>query len=532
MGIYPVIAIVGQPNVGKSTLFNKLTKTRSAIVFNKSGITKDRQYGDFFLDSIHCKLVDTAGWLKVKNNNDSSATISKQMQEQLDMALNEADLIILVFDGNNALSYVDYDIIKKTRSQSKPFICIVNKSDGLSLDKNIEFYSLGEPFINVSAINGKGLLKLRNAIKDKLISHNLVFNDKLDNQDKGTLQDSINPVDLLDNKLYEVLEEGVLSKNIDKEATVINLAIVGRPNVGKSTLVNCILGYNRMIVSDIAGTTIDSVHTSFTRIKKNKENKKSTNKVMKNDFVEENCVVANEQKYTQQEYILVDTAGIRRKSNIKETIEKFSISKAFETVDLADVVIHVINARDGIVDQDITLIGKSVTKGKAIVIAVNQWDALNEYHRRIFKKEISRRLNFIDFCDIKYISALKKINIESVFNSVDKAFEASHRRYNTSKLMGFLSEIVEAKEPDYINGKKPKFKFISQTAIQPPTLTIHGNTKIEGLAYMYKRYLANSFRKLCNWHGSAIRLEFCWHDNPFDKKNGGKLRKYSSIETL
>jgi GTP-binding protein len=444
----PVIVLVGRPNVGKSTLFNRLTKSRDALVADMPGLTRDRHYGNANMGKRHYLLVDTGGFEPLVDDG-----VMYQMARQAEQAIAEADAVVFLVDGKSGITPQDKLIANKLRTCGKPVYIAINKVEGV--DKIIaisDFYELGLPNLYpISSSHGDGIFKL--------------FEEVLSN---FTYEDSDTPDDM-----------------------GIKFAVVGRPNVGKSTLVNAILGEERVIVFDEAGTTRDSINISFEKADK---------------------------KYT-----IVDTAGIRRKGKVTDKIEKFSILKALQAISDVNVVVLVLDAHLDIADQDATIVGYAVEAGKSIVVAINKWDSLDQKDRDTIKEDMKRKLHFLDFAKFNYISALKKQGIAPLLQSINEAYESAFMKLATPKLSRILLEAIKRQPPTYKGNFRPKLRYAHQGGSNPPIIVIHGNS-LDGIAKSYTRYLERSFRKVFNLVGTPLRIEYRQTNNPFEGKESPSKR--------
>lgn len=444
----PTIALVGRPNVGKSTLFNRLTRSRDALVANLSGLTRDRKYGEAEVLSRRMIVIDTGGISGEEEGIDS------YMAEQSLLAIEEADIILFLVDCRSGLTPADQQIAKHLRSRGKPTYLVANKSDGLNYDIAIApFYELGLGSIYpIAAAHGRGVTSLMESV------------------------------------LEDIPEEVQAPERSPKG---IKMAIVGRPNVGKSTLVNRMLGEDRVIVYDMPGTTRDSIYIEYERDGK--------------------------------PYTIIDTAGIRRRKNIKESVEKFSIVKTLQAIADANVVIIVLDASEGIVDQDMHLMGNVITSGRALVVALNKWDGLEDDHKAYVKTELERRLRFADFADIHFISALHGTGVGNLYKSVEKSFKSATERFSTNFLTRVLEEAVATHAPPMVNGRRIKLRYAHAGGHNPPIIVIHGNQTSQVPAH-YVRYLEKAFRRDLELQGTPVKIELRGGENPFsDRKN--KLTK-------
>ncbi|MDT8370771.1 MAG: ribosome biogenesis GTPase Der [Gammaproteobacteria bacterium] len=445
----PIIALVGRPNVGKSTLFNRLTRSRDALVADFSGLTRDRIYGTVNSDDCSFILIDTGGL------TEQSDDMSDLMRKQAKLAIEESDLILFLVDGRAGLTAADQNIAKELRNVDKPILLVVNKSEGEQREViAAEFYALGfgEPQV-ISASQGRGITNLIDGLKRVLPS-------------------------------IELTEEEVVPEDTSH---VIRLAVLGRPNVGKSTLINRILGEERVVAFDEPGTTRDSIHIPFEK-----------------DGIE---------------YILIDTAGVRRRSKVSEMLEKFSIVKTLQALEDANVVILVLDAHEGIVEQDLHLAGLIIQSGRAVVIAVNKWDGLDKSEREWVASNIERRLPFLNFAQTHFISALHGSGVGLLFKSVKQAYNSAMAQLPTPRLTRVLEDAVSDHPPPLIHGRRIKFRYAHLGGKNPPRIIIHGN-QTEATPNSYRRYLENTFREVLKLHGTPIMVEFKQGDNPFkDRKN-------------
>jgi len=441
----PVIALVGRPNVGKSTLFNRLTRSQDALVAAVPGLTRDRKYGDGRIGERPFIVVDTGGLAAGDRELDGL------MERQAWQAIEEADLVFFLVDARDGLTGTDEDIAANLRRRGKPLTLVVNKTDGL--DENTvlgDFYrlGLGEPQ-PVSATHGRGVERLlRTALAAALPLP----------ADSGTPEE----------------------EPADEQA--VRVAIVGRPNAGKSTLVNRILGEERVLASDLPGTTRDSIFIPFER-----------------DGVA---------------YTLIDTAGVRRRARVTEVIEKFSIIKTLQAIDAAHVVILLLDARTGIGEQDATLAGYIAEKGRALVLAVNKWDGLEPHERRMVKDQLDRKLPFLGFASVLFISALHGTGVGDLFPLVRRAHASAMRELSTPQLTEILERVVAAHQPPLVRGRRIKLRYAHQGGRNPPLIVIHGN-QTESVPETYRRYLENTFRAALKLSGTPVRIEFRTGGNPY-----------------
>jgi GTP-binding protein len=440
----PVIALVGRPNVGKSTLFNQLTRSRDALVANLPGLTRDRKYGEAKLGSRPFVVIDTGGISGDEHGIDS------QMAGQSLTAIEEADAVLFMVDAREGLNATDQALARHLRQRNKAFHLVVNKIDGMNEDlATSDFYSLGvESMYAIAASHGRGV---RSMIDSVLAG----FPEDEELQEQERYPDSI------------------------------RVAIVGRPNVGKSTLVNRLLGEDRVVVFDQPGTTRDSIYIDYER---------------------------DEQKYT-----LIDTAGVRKRKNIRETVEKFSIVKTLKAIADAHVVILVMDAHVGIVDQDMHLLGHCIDAGRGLVLAVNKWDGIEPDQRDWIKKELSRRLQFADYADTHFISALHGTAVGHLYRSVNAAYKSATRKLNTNALTRILEGAVFDHPPPMVDSRRIKLRYAHAGGQNPPLIIIHGN-QTGKVPNSYQRYLEKVFRRELDLVGTPVRIEFRSGENPFAEK--------------
>jgi len=453
----PVVALVGRPNVGKSTLFNRLTNSRDALVADFPGLTRDRQYGTARFDGYQFIVVDTGG---VQGDEDG---IDRLMAEQSLQAVHEADLVLFLVDARDGLTASDEYLADYLRRQEKEIRLVANKVDGIDGDSaSSDFYKLGLGEVwQIAAAQGRGVSKLMRSSFEPLLE---AFPD--------LIQPVVDPIDINEDSEFTAPDP----------STPIKLAIVGRPNVGKSTLTNRILGEDRVVVFDEPGTTRDSVYIPMER--------------------------------DGQEYILIDTAGVRRRGRIGEVIEKFSVIKTLQAIEDANVVIMVVDARESISDQDLSLLGFVMNAGRSIVIAINKWDGLESDARDWVKQELDRRLGFVDFARIHFISALYGTNVGNLFESVQEAYASATKRVSTAKLTRIMESAIDEHQPPLVRGRRVKMKYAHAGGYNPPLIVIHGN-QVTNMPESYKRFLTNYFRRSLDLMGTPVKIEFRAGDNPF-----------------
>lgn len=435
----PVIALVGRPNVGKSTLFNQLTRSRDALVADLSGLTRDRKYGEGAYEDQRFIVIDTGGI------TGDEVGIDAAMARQSLQAVDEASVVLFLVDARAGLTPGDLHIADQLRRSGKEAHLVINKTDGLDPDvAGADFHQLGfQSVFTIAASQNRGV---RSMLEELLVRSE--------------------------------------NEEAEPEATPsgIRVTVVGRPNVGKSTLVNRMLGEERVVVFDMPGTTRDSIYIPFERQGK--------------------------------EYTLIDTAGVRRRKNIKETVEKFSIIKTLQAIDDAHVVVLVIDAREGLVDQDLHLMGFVLDAGRALVLAVNKWDGMDPDDRATVKTQLQRRLDFIDYARTHFISALHGSGVGDLYASVEEAYQSAMAKWPTNRLTTLLQDVVSQHQPPMVNGRRIKLRYAHQGGSNPPLIIVHGN-QTESLSASYKRYLENRFRDVLKVVGTPIRFEFKSSENPY-----------------
>lgn len=481
----PVVALVGRANVGKSTLFNRLTRTRDALVADFPGLTRDRKYGSVNFEGMEFIVVDTGG---IDGNEQG---IEVEMAEQSLKAIDEADVVLFMVDARAGATVGDQAIAEHIRRVRKPVFLVANKTDGLDADTAVaDFYSLGIGEVYpIAAAHGRGVSSL---LQFALLPF-------LQAKQGDALADGEAAPEL---DLTSVSEEEADAEAARLRSEHIKLAIVGRPNVGKSTLTNRILGEERVVVYDMPGTTRDSVYIPMKR----------------ND----------------RDYTLIDTAGVRRRGKIDDMVEKFSVVKTLQAIEDANVVILVVDARQGISDQDLSILGFVLNAGRSLVLAVNKWDGLNDSVKDEIKRELDRRLGFIDFARLHFISALHGSGVGNLFESVEEAFDSATKRVSTSLLTRIMKMAQEDHQPPMVAGRRVKLKYAHAGGYNPPIVVIHGN-QVKDLPDSYKRYLMNYYRKALQMMGTPIRIEFREGENPFTptKKNTETaLQKYKRERLL
>lgn len=456
----PVVALVGRPNVGKSTLFNRLTNTRDALVADYPGLTRDRKYGQAKFEKRQFIVVDTGG---ITGDEEG---IDAEMAQQSLLAIEEADVVLFLVDARAGMLPADQGIADHLRRINKQVFVVANKVDGIDGDsESAEFYSLGLGEIKqIAAAHGRGVSQL---LQDALKPLEADFPD----------------MEIVDEEPEE--EEDAEAQRQRLQELPIKLAIVGKPNVGKSTLTNRILGEERVVVYDMPGTTRDSVYIPMER--------------------------------DEREYILIDTAGVRKRRKISEAVEKFSIVKTLQAIEEANVVLLVIDAREGITDQDLSLLGFVLNSGRSLVVAVNKWDGLSTDVKDDIKREMDRRLGFVDFARIHFISALHGSGVGNLFESVQEAYMSATKRINTALLTQIMEMAQDDHQPPLVRGRRVKMKYAHAGGYNPPVIVIHGN-QVDDLPSSYKRFLMNYFRRALEIMGTPIKIEFREGSNPFEGK--------------
>ena len=441
---YPIISLVGRPNVGKSTLFNRLSNSRQALVSDFEGLTRDRQYANIELENgIYCSIVDTGG---LTNEN---SIIDTGIHSQVINALNESDVIYFIVSNKDGVTSLDLDISAQLRKLKKNIVLVCNKAEGLNKTAASEFYELGlgDPTL-ISAEHNQGI--------------------------PGLIE-----------KTIPLLPETVKVEKPKLDG--IAVAVLGRPNVGKSTLINRILGEERVMAVDLPGTTRDSIFIPFER--------------------------------EGQQYTLIDTAGIRRKRSVSEKVEIFSIIKAKDAINDSHVVILVLDAHEGVTEQDATLLGLIADKGRALLIVINKWDGLDDYQKSEVKRKLDIKLSFVNYATVHFISALHGSGVGKLFSPIKKSYENAGGRFPTSLLNRILEQANNTHRPPPVAGKRMRLKFVNQSDIFPPTLIFHGN-HVQNVPNSYERFLKNFFITALKLTNTPIKIQYKSGDNPFkDKKN-------------
>jgi GTPase len=438
----PVVALVGRPNVGKSTLFNVLTGTRDAIVADVPGLTRDRQYGFGRVGPVPYVVIDTGGLLE------NPSGIEAQMRAQTERAVAEADYLVLLADARAGLSPQDHFVVRELRRAGKPVTLVLNKAEGLDPDvASADFHALGlgEP-LAISASHGQGC--------ETLMEH--------------------------------VLAGLAPERDADAEADAIRIAIIGRPNVGKSTLVNRLLGDERVIANAEPGTTRDSILVPFER--------------------------------DGRSFVLIDTAGVRRRSRVEDVVERASVAKTLQAIDEAHVVIMVLDAHDTVAEQDASVLGIALQRGRALIIAVNKWDGIPDEQREAIRRQLSLKLDFVPFAPLHFISARHGTGVGELVQSTVRAFEAAMRAMPTRELTRTLEHALTVHQPPLVRGRRIKLRYAHQGGRNPPRIVIHGNQTVS-VPDAYTRYLANVFRKTFDLFATPVFIEYRTDKNPYKREN-------------
>ena len=445
----PVIALVGRPNVGKSTLFNRMTKSRDAIVADFAGLTRDRHYGNGRQGRREFIVIDTGGF----EPDAGTGSIFREMARQTQQAVAEADVVIFVVDAREGLSAQDHDIANYLRRLGKSTILAANKAEGMKEGQQLtDFYELGLGEVHaVSAAHGQGIRGLVDLALDSI-----GIPEPDEDEDSG------------------------------EENKTIKLAVAGRPNVGKSTLINTWLGEERLVAFDLPGTTRDAISVPFER--------------------------------DGQTYELIDTAGLRRKGKVFEAIEKFSVVKTLQAIESANVVLLLLDATQGVTDQDAHIAGYILESGRAVVIAINKWDAVDDYQRELVLRSVETRLGFLKFAALHYISAIKRQGVGPLWKSIGQAYAAANCKMPTPALTRALHEAVQFQAPKRSGMYRPKLRYAHQGGMNPPVVVVHGNS-LEHVTDAYKRYLEGRLRKIFNLTGTPLRIEMKTSHNPYADKD-------------
>ena len=465
---WPVVAIVGRPNVGKSTLFNRLTRSRDALVADLPGLTRDRQYGRGRLGSANYIVIDTGGFEPVAKDG-----IAAEMARQARLAIVEADIVLFIVDGRQGLAPRDLEIAAELRRTAGKLVLAVNKCEGMRPDHVLaDFQELGfARMFAVSAAHGDGVRSLLDSL----------FEEELRRFSKAFVL----PVDELQDPAGEAVDVG---EEVEKERTQqpMRVAIVGRPNAGKSTLINALLGEERVIAFDQPGTTRDALSIDF--------------------------------KHLGRDYTLVDTAGLRKRGKVHEAVEKFSVVKTLQAIEQSHVCILMLDAGEGVGHLDAGIANYVLDAGRAVVVAVNKWDALDSSAKQSFKRDLLQSLQFLQFAELCFISAKQARGLAMLMRAVDQAFAAAMAKLPTPKLTRALREAVERQQPPRKGPFRPKLRYAHQGGQNPPVVVVHGNS-LDRISESYKRYLESWFRNVFKLQGTPLRIEWRSSTNPYAKED-------------
>ena len=524
-----VVALVGCPNVGKSTFFNRLTKTRDALVADFPGLTRDRKYGRALYEGREFVIIDTGGIAEDATNQPEEVTA--HMTQQALLAIDESDLVLFMLDARAGILPGDYQVADYIRRAGKKCAVIANKVDGLDPETaGAEFYALGLGEVYPTAVaHGRGVANVLEDVIAPLLREEGPLDcdltpEELEEREQKAHEEEMAqweegyqflenvPVDMVGGgfdwhehkerfrarqKGEDVDNGGVDSRNVPFADLPIKFAIVGKPNVGKSTLTNRLLGEERVIVADHPGTTRDSIYIPLER--------------------------------GDKKYIVIDTAGVRKRRKVSEAIEKFSIVKTLKAIEDCNVALLVIDARSHITDQDLSLLGFILESGRSLVIAVNKWDGLDVSVKDEIKLELNQRLGFVDFARVHFISALHGTGVGNLFDSIDEAYAGATTRRSASLLNRILRAAIEEHEPPISGGRRIKLKFAHAGGYNPPRIIIHGN-KVSKVPDAYKRYIINCYRKSLNIMGSPVIIDFKEGENPYaDEKPAQKRQTQSQM---
>lgn len=480
----PVIALVGRPNVGKSTLFNRLTQSRAALVADMPGLTRDRQYGRGKTNGRNFIVIDTGGFEPVAKTG-----VVVEMARQARQAVIEADAVVFLVDGRQGLTPHDRDIANELRKTARNLFLVVNKAEGMPQSQVVaEFFSLGlgQPY-PISAAHGEGVRDLVDIALEPFLNApdgGIAQNALEPNFDDADFDPALDPKKAAKNAREAVAQARA---QVDAEhKSKVKVAVVGRPNAGKSTLINTLLGEERLIAFDQPGTTRDSVAVDFER--------------------------------NGRPYILVDTAGVRRRGKVTDMVEKFSVVKTLQAIEDCNVCILMLDASEDVADQDANIAGYILDAGRALVIAVNKWDKIEESKRARFKSELERKLYFLKFAKLHFISAVSAVGINPMLKSVDEAHAAAFAKLSTPKLTRALISAVEKQQPPRKGIFRPKLRYAHQGGQNPPLIVIHGN-QLNGISEQYKRFLETWFREQFKLVGTPLKIEMRTTENPYAKAN-------------
>ncbi|MEM9603233.1 MAG: ribosome biogenesis GTPase Der [Pseudomonadota bacterium] len=455
VGATPVIALVGRPNVGKSTLFNRLTRSRDALVADIPGLTRDRRYGDGVVGGFPYIVIDTGGLQDLEN------PLGGDVGRQAWQAVDEADLVLFLVDGRSGPTADDDDILRALRGRKAPTLLVVNKIDGIGEDRAVaDYYSfgLGEP-VPIAAAQNRGMSHLLATVADALAVTPLAEGEP---------------------------REAAAAR--PKRRGPPRIAIIGRPNVGKSTLINQLIGEERLVASDIAGTTRDSITVPFDR--------------------------------GGRRYDLIDTAGVRRRGKVRDVVEKFSVVKTLQSVDACEVAVVLIDATEGLTEQDLHVLGYAFDAGRAMVLGVNKSDTLDKAARDGLKAELARRLGFARFATTHFISASKGTGLGQLLRAIDRAYASATTDLATPQLTRLLEHAVTQHQPPLVHGRRIKLRYAHQGGSNPPVIVVHGK-QVTQVPAAYRRYLANFFIEHLMLEGTPLRIEFQGGDNPFAHRATG-----------
>ena len=440
-----VVALVGRPNVGKSTLYNVLTRTRDALVADFPGLTRDRKYGHATIDDDSFIVIDTGGL------SGEQEELDEHMARQTRLAIEESTLVLFMVDARDGLTPADERIGDELRRLGKPVILVLNKTDGLDpAAAAAEFYALGlDTPVEIAAAHNRGLRVLNQRMKDFIEDDNEAIPDEA--------------------------------------SSGVRVAFVGRPNVGKSTLINRFMGEERVVVFDMPGTTRDSIYVPFERDGK--------------------------------QYTLIDTAGVRRKRAVNEAVEKFSVIKSMQAIEHANVVVMMIDARQEVADQDMHLLGYILEAGRAVVLVINKWDGLDDHQKQNIRDGIDKHLEFIRFAEVYFVSALHGSNVGLLYDAIDRAYSSAMLDMSTPELSELLEKAIEQHQPPLVRGRRVKMRYAHQGGVNPPRIVVHGN-QVELVPPAYERYLSNWFREKLGIVGTPVKVEFKGGSNPYSgRKN-------------
>lgn len=511
-----VVALVGCPNVGKSTLFNRLTKTRDALVADFPGLTRDRKYGRALYDGREYIVIDTGG---IAEDAEQPSDLTNRMTSQALLAIDECDLVLFMVDARAGIMPGDYSVADYIRKSGKPCAVVANKIDGMDPDiAGTDFYALGlgEVF-QTAVVHGRGVnILLEEVVAPVLREEGPLDSDIIEDEDDDDSEWETGfeflenvPVDRTGggfdwHAFREAQRAHAKGEHSEEELKAaeqstktpfadlpIKFALVGKPNVGKSTLTNRMLGEERVVVADMPGTTRDSIYIPLER--------------------------------EDQKYIVIDTAGVRKRRKVNEAVEKFSIVKTLKAIEDCNVAILVIDAREHITDQDLSLLSFIIDSGRSLVIAVNKWDGLTQEYKDEIKAELDQRLGFVDFARVHFISALHGTGVGNLFESILEAYESATRRNSSSMLNRILSAATQEHEPPVSGGRRIKLKYAHAGGYNPPRIIIHGN-KVSKMPDSYKRYLINCYRKSLKIMGTPVLLEFKEGDNPYANEKPAQKR--------